>query len=454
MVAKRSSVAELSPAKRAKGFESMAISPQRMALETFGCRPAAKSLLDPSAVRSADPANGKQSVYLGLDTTLPDITEERRREIKEKFPHFPVIYDQQACRRECLVRLPRWTEDWANRHLISDARDTIMLSTISNMIMSTGFLSTMLFLYPSHLLGICVVLFNAGMWVQRFILMMHYAEHKPLFKPASMRLLMPWVMAPFYGIPIGMYKTHHIRMHHKENNMNARDLSSTEPYQRDSLLHWLHYYAMFWALLITLPIWTLRYRSLQIFAEVFAGELMYFGGITALYLNGYEMYVLYQFMVPFCVTSLALMFGNWSQHIFVCPSVSTSKAQTSSHEYNCKLALNVVNHFDNQVAFNDGYHITHHIHPACHWTEMPIKFLNELEKYAEHDPVMFDCSGFFDIGLNFLIRKQFDPDGAWKWAYEHFIHLTKEKRSFEEVKAFLEERLKPCPERTMKRAAK
>lgn len=433
------------------------LSPHPMVSETFGCRPA-EHLLDPSAVRSADPASGKQSIYLGLDTTLPDITDERRKEIKEKFPHFPVVYDQQALRRECLVRLPRWIEDWANVHLISDARDTIMISTIANMVMSTGFLSTLLFLFPSHALGICVVLFNAGMWVQRFILMMHYAEHKPLFcqkkSGAFLKALMPWVMAPFYGIPIGMYRTHHIRMHHKENNMNARDLSSTEPYQRDSLLHWLHYYAMFWALLLTLPAWTLKYRSWSICLEVLAGEFLYVGGISALCYNGYGLYAFYQFILPAVVTSLALMFGNWSQHMFVCPSLSTSEALLNSYEYNAKLALNVINHFDNQVAFNDGYHITHHVKPVCHWTEMPYEFLMNLEKYAPHEPIMFDRSGFFDIGLNFLIRKQFDPDGAWKWAYEHFIHLTPEKRSFEEVKALLEERLKPCPERLIAKAPK
>merc|ERR1711957_530816 len=81
---------------------------------------------------------------------------------------------------------------------------------------------------------------------------------------------------------------------------------------------------------------------------------------------------------------------------------------------------NVMNHFDNQVAFNDGYHITHHAKPYLHWTEMPFEFLTNLEKYAEHDPVVIDRTGFFDVGFNLIIRAKFDPDGAWKWLIERF----------------------------------
>lgn len=412
--------------------------------------------LDASAVRGADAANGKQSVYLGLDTLLPDISSERANEIKENFPHFPVVYDQKAVRREYTFRIPRCVEDWANKNLIADARDTIMLSTLANMIASTGSLSILLFCFPSTYLGIFVCLFNAGMWVQRFILMMHYAEHKPLFARSAgfLRYLMPWVMAPFYGIPTGMYRTHHIMMHHKENNMFQKDLSSTEPYQRDSILGFLHYLAMFYALLVTLPLWALQRRRWSILSEVCTGSGIWISVQVLLYWYGHGLYAFYQFQLPFIISSVALMFGNWSQHMFVDPLVATSKDLLSSYKYNCALTLNVMNHFDNQVAFNDGYHITHHVKPSCHWTEMPLEFLTNLERYAENDPVVIDRSGFFDIGFNLVIRAKFDPDGAWKWLIDRFVHFTPEKRSDAEVKAFLQERLKPIPERLIAKAPK
>lgn len=286
--------------------------------------------------------------------------------------------------------------------------------------------------------------------------MMHYSEHKPLFggSGAFLKHLMPWVMAPFYGIPIGMYRTHHILMHHKENNMFNKDLSSTEPYQRDSVLGFLHYWAMFWALLFTLPYWALKKRSFAVFAEVCIGCALWILLQVKLYQSGNGLYGFYQFQLPFFISSLALMFGNWGQHIFCHSLVANTKDLLSSYRYNCALTINVMNHFDNQVAFNDGYHITHHVLPVCHWTEMPLHFLMNLEKYAEHDPVVFDRCGFFDISLNLVIRQKFDPDGAWKWLIDRFVHFTPEKRSDAEVKAFLQERLKPIPERRIEKAPK
>lgn len=236
--------------------------------------------------------------------------------------------------------------------------------------------------------------------------------------------------------------------------MFQRDLSSTEPYQRDSFLGFVHYWLMFWALLFTLPYWTLKNRSWSVFGEVTCGALLWLTAIYSLYQSGNGIYAFYQFGMPFIVSSIALMFGNWGQHIFVHPLVVHGNDLLSSYRYNCALTVNVMNHFDNQVAFNDGYHITHHVLPVCHWTEMPLHFLTNLEKYAEHEPVVFDRCGFFDISLNLLIRQKFDPDGAWQWLIDRFVHFTPEKRSDAEVKAFLQERLMPIPERRVQKAPK
>jgi fatty acid desaturase len=256
---------------------------------------------------------------------------------------------------------------------------------------------------------------------------------------------MTWIMAPFYGIPIGMYRTHHIVMHHKENNMFGQDLSSTEPYQRESIPHFLHYWLMYWALLVNLPGWALCKRRWTVLAEVSTGLGSWVLAQFILTRSGYGQYAFYQFQLPAFVASLALMFGNWSQHIFVHPSIANIKEGLHSYKYNCGLTINVMNHFDNQVAFNDGYHITHHIKPRCHWTELPTEFLSNIEQYVEHDPIIFDRAGFFDVGFNLVIRAKFDPEGAWKWLTDRFVHLTPEKRSDAEVRALLQERLKPIP---------
>lgn len=95
-----------------------------------------------------------------------------------------------------------------------------------------------------------------------------------------------------------------------------------------------------------------------------------------------------------------------------------------------------MNHFDNQYAFNDGYHVTHHINSRIHWTDMPFEFMNNLDQYAEHKAVVFDNLGFFDVGILVM-------SGKWDTLYDHYVHLGLEKKSKEEVIADLKLRLKP-----------
>ena len=58
------------------------------------------------------------------------------------------------------------------------------------------------------------------------------------------------------------------------------------------------------------------------------------------------------FVLPFWVSSLALMFGNWSQHIFIDPGAPRSSYRLT---YNC------INCPDNRRTYNDGFHIVHHL---------------------------------------------------------------------------------------------
>ena len=91
--------------------------------------------------------------------------------------------------------------------------------------------------------------------------MMHYAEHRKLFKQPYDKLgkyLLSIVMCPFIGIPPGMYRLHHVVMHHIENNVFDEDLSSTEPYQRDNFFHFLHYFAKYWSCLMMPPVYAVK----------------------------------------------------------------------------------------------------------------------------------------------------------------------------------------------------
>ena len=60
-----------------------------------------------------------------------------------------------------------------------------------------------------------------------------------------LNIIPSYLLSPFFGIPAGMYFLHHCVMHHVENNIFPWDVSSTEPYQRDNFLHFLHYWLRF-----------------------------------------------------------------------------------------------------------------------------------------------------------------------------------------------------------------
>ena len=139
---------------------------------------------------------------------------------------------------------------------------------------------------------------------------------------------------------------------------------------------------------------------------------------------------LWTLIIPYFVSSFALMFGNWcakslethcllnpihhyiglacglnnatsifhygfslshlrtinyhmprllddrSQHIFVDPSKPESDYSLT---YNCVAAK------DNQQTFNDGYHVIHHVNSRLHWSEMPQKFIDTIQKHGEED---------------------------------------------------------------------
>lgn len=366
------------------------------------------------------------------------VSPERMEEIRKNFPHLPEIKDLTAPRNEFVIKLPNFLEKICAKHMLRDPRDTVMLSTIANILATTVPLAALLWVYPSHLLGIFNIVFNVAMWMERYILCLHYAEHRTLFKaPFTLgNYILPCFVAPFFGIPLGMYPAHHVVMHHIENN-GADDLSSTELYQRDNFLHFLHYWAKYFLCTLLLPVYTFRKKryGLCAFCAFFEGSYavaLAYGILTP----EYRIFTAYTFVIPFFVASLALMFGNFSQHIFVHPSIATMPQVLTSYQYNCALSMQLINSPHNQRTFNDGYHVTHHIKSRCHWTDMPAHFLENLERFRDNGAVVFHSCFFNDVGMAVML-------GNWQWLYDHYVHLTPEKRSFEEVKADLQARLAP-----------
>jgi hypothetical protein len=260
-----------------------------------------------------------------------------------------------------------------------------------------------------------------------FTLMLHNTSHRRLYKKRFnfMNGYIPWLLGPFFGQSPNTYAAHHVGMHHAENNL-ADDLSTTLPYQRDSVLGFLHYLGTFlFTIIVTLPRYFWRRGRMPWFRKALGGELIYYAVIAAVAVF-YDWRVPFVLLfVPWLVTRMAMMAGNWAQHAFVSQEKPESPYTNSITCINCGY---------NERCFNDGYHIGHHIMAARHWTEMPGDFEKNRARYAKEGAIVFEGIDFFVIWL-LLMTKSYGK------LAKHFVELGDERRSREEIIALLKSRV-------------
>lgn len=258
-----------------------------------------------------------------------------------------------------------------------------------------------------------------------FGLMMHCTSHRPLFKNEYKiwNKYQPWVVGPFFGQTPETYYSHHIGMHHAENNLTDDD-SSTMAYQRDSLKDFLRYYFDFLftglAGLVSYLNWKNR-RKLA--SRAFIGEMTFFAVCIGLSFVNFAA-TLIVFILPFVIARIIMMLGNWTQHSFI-------DAKDPGNPY--KNSITCINVKYNHKCWNDGYHISHHERPAMHWTEHPVHFQKTLAKYAANKAVVFDGLDYGRIFLC-LMQKRYDV------LVKHLVNIDGTFKSDEEAIAFLKER--------------
>ena len=97
-------------------------------------------------------------------------------------------------------------------------------------------------------------------------------------------------------------------------------------------------------------------------------------------------------------------------------------------------ALPIYNH----KCWNDGYHISHHLKPALHWTDHPAHFRQNLAQYASNQAIVFEGIHFLHI-FCYLMGKRYDL------LARHFVELAHPQRSEGEVIALLRTRTQRLP---------
>jgi len=268
-----------------------------------------------------------------------------------------------------------------------------------------------------------------GWFLPTFILMMHFTAHRRFFKHEYNKFnkIIPWLIGPFLGETPESYFSHHIGMHHPENNL-PEDLSSTMRHQRDSFLSFLHYYVRFITLgLYQTTSYLFRKNRKKLGKNMLLGEFVHFTVAALLALYNWEA-ALAVFVIPVFVVRFLMMAGNWGQHAFV-------DADEPGNPY--KNSTTCINTIYNHRAFNDGYHIGHHEDQRRHWTDMPVKFREHKQRYIDNDAVVFTGLDNFSVWL-LLMFKRYNMLAA------RFVDLSGTK-SQQDIVALLKSRTKRIP---------
>lgn len=272
--------------------------------------------------------------------------------------------------------------------------------------------------------------FNNFAYKGPFGLMLHCTSHRAFFKKEYNFLnnYLPWVIAPFFGHSPETYYTHHIGMHHAENNLED-DESSTMPFKRDSLKDFGVYFGTFlFSGIYHLAAYFFRKKRQRLLYRSVRGELVFILFCIALSFVNFAA-TLWVFIIPFFLYRLVAMMGNWAQHAFIDP-------RDPGNDY--KNSITCINTKYNLKCWNDGYHISHHEKQSMHWTEHPVHFRKTLDNYVKNDAIVFDGIHFLHVFF-WLMRKRYDL------LAKNFVNLGDRFASDEEVIAFLKSRTEKIP---------
>ena len=310
--------------------------------------------------------------------------------------------------------------------LIHDRRDVPFLKLM--VLLSATVVPTGIALFVPHCfrwwlaaVHVALVIYFSG----PFVLMLHNTSHRRLFRRPWdwLNHYIPWVLGPFFGESPEAYFTHHVGMHHPENNLDE-DISSTLRYRRDRIVDFLRYFGHFFFFgFFDLTNYFAKKGRRSLLTRTIVGEVSFYCAVAALLYIDWRA-TLAVFVVPFVMTRFAMMAGNWGQHAFVDPAAPENSYRNS---------ITCINSSYNRRCFNDGYHIGHHLKATRHYTELPEEFHRHLDTYASQGAIVFEGLDFFSVWAYLMI-------GRYDRLAEQFVDLGPKRRTREEIIALLRSR--------------
>lgn len=194
----------------------------------------------------------------------------------------------------------------------------------------------------------------------------HNHAHLGIFASNTLNEVFGWLCFLSNGIPLEFYRVHHVKNHHRYNqlfNDLEKDWSSTFGFRGchfpDQPVSKAYY-------VLTFPVITtasclihlLRSpgsKSLKRFTASLAVIVFISIGLCLVNWTGFIMFL----FVPWTVVIFAHGFNNYNQHI----GCSLDDPYNSANE-----SLSV---FGKAIWLNIGYHIEHHMKPSLHWSKLP-----------------------------------------------------------------------------------
>lgn len=237
-----------------------------------------------------------------------------------------------------------------------------------------------------------------GILLGPYTLMLHNTSHRPFFKKELeiWNKYIPLVLGPFMGQSPELYFIHHIGMHHSEGNM-PEDRSSTMPFKRDSFFDFLHYYIRFMLIgIIELAQYFFSKKRNALGIKAARAEFLYLILLALLFISVNSGATMAVFILPLILVRFGMMSGNWGQHAFV-------DQDNPSNDYTSSITC--INSAYNRKCFNDGYHIGHHLVPNMHWTDMPVEFQKNIQKYSDNKSLIFLGLDFHQVWICLMLKR-------------------------------------------------
>ena len=358
--------------------------------------------------------------------------------------------DYTGPRLESPVKLP-FTE-YLFGPLLNDQRDLPLLHVLVSstfVIIPMAALVYTLFMYANFYVA-CFFGLGVYQFVRIYFFMhsmlhfRHFSSHRPLFKINALNYLSNIYLDPFMGIPPLVFVLHHTVMHHIGNN-GFYDITTTEPYQRDSWVAFANYWFRFQVLAyLELPwfAWKTGRKVWFLMTILFIGSFFYLLAYLTDSYSGWATFCV--FGAPWLLDHADDGKRNWCQHLFVVQYDSKAPADTF-WDLNCGLAYNLIDSLENRQQFNEGYHVVHHAFGGIHWSTIPDMCYDQMAKMASNKNDLL-CITFLDSSI-WEVWTHVASNKLAQLVKHKFVHVPTAARpeppTVEEIVTELQSRLQP-----------